>query len=396
MAKLSKFEVVEALAELSPSDRAFVISQFTSGKGKASLLNLHDDVAEKRFAQGRFCPHCQGRNIVRFGHSHQGAQRYRCNDCRKTFTATTKTIYAHAKNPDLLPAYLVCMKQHLSLRESAKECGVSLRTSFLMRHRILDILAASQPTADLDGIVEADETFLDLSFKGNHTADGFKMPREPHRRGHTSVQRGNSLNKVCVVTAIDRENDTNAVVSNLGVPSASDIIDAIGTDIQPKSVLCTDKSSSYRLLATNNNLDLVRLKGGKIKRGIYHIQNANQLHQSIKEFLGPFHGVATKYLRNYMVWHRVFHFRIGDRRPLKDAKEALLLHNVCSRTREVSARPAVPLTSTRQVPNLPEVMKVMVEKEELARCKLKKNQKGRSIPPQTEEAIPPILENEPF
>ena len=232
---------------------------------------------------------------MRFGHSRQGAQRYHCNDCGKTFTATTKTIFAHAKNPDLLPIYLGCMKHRLSLRESAKECGISLRTSFQLQHRILDTLTASQPTAAQDGIVEADETYLDLSFKGNHTADGFEMPREPHRRGHTSVQRGSSLHKVCVVTAIDRENDSNAIVSNLGNPSGSDISDAIGTDIQPASVLCTDQSSSYQLLATNKHLDLVRLKGGKIKRGIYHIQNVNQLHQSIKGFLRPFHGVATKY-----------------------------------------------------------------------------------------------------
>lgn len=213
---------------------------------------------------------------MRFGHSRQGAQRYRCNDCGKTFTATTKSIFAHAKNPDLLPIYLGCMKHRLSLRESAKECGISLRTSFQLQHRILDTLTASQPTAAQDGIVEADETYLDLSFKGNHTADGFEMPREPHRRGHTSVQRGSSLHKVCVVTAIDRENDSNAIVSNLGNPSGSDISDAIGTDIQPASVLCTDQSSSYQLLATNKHLDLVRLKDGKIKRGIYHIQNVNQ------------------------------------------------------------------------------------------------------------------------
>lgn len=397
MATLSKFEVLEAFANLSLSDRAFVLSQITSGKGSASLTSLHDDVAEKRFAQGRFCPHCQGRHIVRFGHTPQGAQRYRCNDCGKTFTATTKTIFAHSKNPDLLPLYLNCMKRHLSLREAAKECGISLRTSFLLRHRILDILSASQTTADLDGIVEADETFLDLSFKGNHSADGFKMPREPHRRGHTSVQRGHSLHKVCVITAIDRENDTNAVVSNLGVPSASDIIDAIGPDIQPASVLCTDQCSSYQRLATNNHLDLVQLKGGKIKRGIYHIQNVNQLHRSIKEFLAPFHGVATKYLSNYMVWHKEFQFRVGDRQPLKDAEEALLLHSVCTKTSEVSDRPAVPITSTRQSPNLQAVLALMVEKEKQARRSLKKNQKGQSSPHKTEEAVTsPPSEDLPF
>ena len=54
MANLSKLEVLEAFAELSFIDRAFVLSQITSGMGGASRANLHDDVAEKRFVQGRF------------------------------------------------------------------------------------------------------------------------------------------------------------------------------------------------------------------------------------------------------------------------------------------------------------------------------------------------------
>ena len=76
-----------------------------------------------------------------------------------------------------------------------------------------------------------------------------------------------------------------------------------------------------------------------------------------------------------MVWHKVFQFRVGDRIPLSDVEEALLLHSANSTTREVSARPAIPITSLRQAPELQEVMKQMVEKEERARRKLKKNQK---------------------
>ncbi len=79
--------------------------------------------------------------------------------------------------------------------------------------------------------------------------------------------------------------------------------------------------------------------------------------------------------------------------PLRKAEEALLLHSVSSRTREILARPAIPITSTRQAPNLSEGMKLMVEKEELALRKLKKNQKEQGSP---QEAIPPVLENVPF
>lgn len=32
----------------------------------------------------------------------------------------------------------------------------------------------------LDGVVEADETFFALSFKGNHKKSNFNLPRESH------------------------------------------------------------------------------------------------------------------------------------------------------------------------------------------------------------------------
>lgn len=63
MANLSKFEVLKAFSELRSSDRAFVLSQITFGKGGASRANIHEEVADTLFAQGRFCP------IARAAHS---------------------------------------------------------------------------------------------------------------------------------------------------------------------------------------------------------------------------------------------------------------------------------------------------------------------------------------
>ena len=64
--------------------------------------------------------------------------------------------------------------------------------------------------------METDETFIALSFKGNHRRDRFKMPRGVHKRGRAASGH-NPL--VCVITAIDRESDNCGVVSNLGKPS---------------------------------------------------------------------------------------------------------------------------------------------------------------------------------
>ena len=36
----------------------------------------------------------------------------------------------------------------------------------------------------------------------------------------------------------------------------------------------------------------------------FHIQNVNDYHSRLKGWMGRFHGVATKYLPNYLGWRR--------------------------------------------------------------------------------------------
>ncbi len=59
-------------------------------------------VEEKRLAlAGTFCPNKECRhyarveegNIIKFGQSRRGVQRYRCKSCKSTFTATRGTLF---------------------------------------------------------------------------------------------------------------------------------------------------------------------------------------------------------------------------------------------------------------------------------------------------------------
>lgn len=38
--------------------------------------------------------------------------------------------------------------------------------------------------------------------------------------------------------------------------------------------------------------------------GVYHIQNVNAYDSRLKQWMRRFHGVATKYLENYLGWRR--------------------------------------------------------------------------------------------
>ena len=51
----------------------------------------------------------------------------------------------------------------------------------------------------LSGLIEGDETFFSISYKGNHKkSDKFVMPRPAHKRGKQVHYRGLSHEKVCV------------------------------------------------------------------------------------------------------------------------------------------------------------------------------------------------------
>ncbi len=70
-----------------------------------------------------------------------------------------------------------------SIRECATEIEVGVKTSFYMRHRILDVINLSLKNDAVEGIVEVDEVFIRHSYKVNHSKNPtFVMPREPRKR----------------------------------------------------------------------------------------------------------------------------------------------------------------------------------------------------------------------
>lgn len=83
------------------------------------------------------------------------------------------------------------MAEKLSIDESAERCGIAYRTSFLWRHKILDAASKDSDKEELSGIVEADETFVPVSYKGDKTAFGDgSAGRQARRRGGENHKRG--------------------------------------------------------------------------------------------------------------------------------------------------------------------------------------------------------------
>jgi hypothetical protein len=45
--------------------------------------------------------------------------------------------------------------------------------------------------------------------------------------------------------------------------------------------------------------------GQRVINNIYHIQNVNAYDSRLKQWMAKFHGVATRYLGNYLGWYRM-------------------------------------------------------------------------------------------
>jgi transposase-like protein len=116
------------------------------------------DVIETLAAVRSSCPHCAGTSLYRHGCAH-GLQRYRCRDCGKTFNALTGTPLARLRERPRWLDYLDCLFDATSVRKAAGIVGVHRTTSFRWRHRFLTGIE-DQPPKRLNGIAEADETFL--------------------------------------------------------------------------------------------------------------------------------------------------------------------------------------------------------------------------------------------
>ena len=283
-----------------------------------------EEVKEFRFSKGKICPHCTSESISRNG-KYNGKQRYICKDCRKTFTDfTNSATYRSKKSLDKWLKYAKCMIMGLSIRKSAKIVGINIATSFFWRHKILDCISDFLGTGHVDGVIEADEVFFAESFKGTRTGN---MPRKSRKRGKEIKKRGISKEQICVATALDRQG--NLIIEPLckGRMTHKELERLYKGHIGEGSILCTDSHKSYIKFATDFDLEHKRIKTGKHKEGIYHIQHINALHSNLKKWMGRFNGVSSKYISNYMQWFKWLRVFETDRDSIK-TKNFIVQSNV--------------------------------------------------------------------
>lgn len=292
-------ELLVAIKALPVSQQTKLIVELTGSSLSPSYTSTRlDQLLNKQTG----CPHCSSHYYYRYGKD-KGSARFKCKECKRTFTEHTGTWLAGIHKKELLNGYLELMYQEKSLDKISKELSINKKTAFDWRHKILSSLDEAEE-AKFGGIVESDETFFRHSEKGSKS-----IKREPRKRGGEAASKGISDDQVAVIATADRKGCTDMKVATLGRISKDDIVKAIGNKIEEKSILCADGHVSYKGFAKDRKLSLVVLRANlkeHVKKGVYHIQNVNSLHNRVKKWIdSSFWGVSTKYLQNYLNWFRI-------------------------------------------------------------------------------------------
>ncbi len=265
------------------------------------------DLIEQHGRQHPGCPHCRCADVYRHGYA-AGLQRYRCRACGRTYNALTGTPLACLRLREKWLPYLACMLDSKTVRKSADAVGIHRNTSFRWRHRFLTGARQQRP-AQLQGIVEADETFILESQKGSRN-----LTRPARHRGGRASTRGITRQHDCILVARDRAGQTLDWLTGRGPVSAGQLGRCLGPVLAPDVVLVTDAAKAYRSFSRAAGIvhkPLNQCAGMRVD-GPYHLQNVNGYHSRFKGWLARFRGVASRYLPNYLGWHRALDTRSID------------------------------------------------------------------------------------
>ena len=288
------------------------------------------------------CPSCKSSDYILSGaYQAQGekVQRYKCKSCGKVFTLNRQSLVSGSSFSfrDWIK-FIDCLYNGYTLEQISKSCGISVRTAHDNRTRLFYALKLLNDKVKLQGNVVIDETYIPVSFKGNHSKrEDFIMPRESYKRGGENHEKGITDNHVCIVCAVDDNGSSVAKVAGTGNTSAAKLKyvlqEHFGSEI---FCLYSDKSNAIKRFAESCGYEIKQekllRKGTKKAENVEfsrdtfiinrYLQIINSYHSRLKKFLNRFSGTSTKYLSGYLylfAWRE----RNKEREPAEAYKELL-------------------------------------------------------------------------
>jgi len=257
-------------------------------------------VANLRWPGGAECPECLSKNVAFL----ETRRIWKCRECRRQFSAKVGTIFEDSPIPlsKWLPAmWLIAnCKNGISSYEVARALKVTQKTAWFMMHRIRAAMA-SETFSKMDGIVEADESFVGGKAWNMH---GSKLARLSKRR------RGGYA-KTAVMGLLQRKGpkDKHSTVRATVTKTVrkQPLQSNIREHVAPGATVYTDALPSYRGLAEQYAHDVVNHAETYV-RGNVHTNGIENFWSLLKRAInGTYVSVDPFHLNRYVA-EQVFRF----------------------------------------------------------------------------------------
>jgi transposase-like protein len=191
-----------------------------------------------RFGNTPYCPHCGSVNVARKADGDR-VGRWNCHGCKSSFNVLSGTIFEKTRVPlqkwFLAIGLMVNAKKSVSSPQLARDLDLTRQTALYVQKRIRAQMVADQGDL-LQGIVEADETYVGGKPRKFNNKDLTPPPKNP---------RGRGTDKTPIIGAVERGGRVVArVATDL---TGKGILNFIKKTVEPHgSLLITDEYKAYR------------------------------------------------------------------------------------------------------------------------------------------------------
>ena len=235
--------------------------------GEANLINSY---------QPEGCPYCTNPSFQKWGFTKNGVQRYRCTECKQSFTPVTNTIFdGHKISISEWIEYTLNIFRYVSINADSWNNRNAFTTSRYWLEKLFLVLEAYQESVVLTGTVWYDETFYAVRSEDIvRTETGGKLP-------------GLSTNQMCIGVACDKSHAL-CIFQGYGKPTQKGTYENFKDNIEPGATFIHDMDNAHKKLIDKLKLNSVAYDSRELKKLADKdnpLDRVNRVHFYLKTFL---------------------------------------------------------------------------------------------------------------